>query len=352
MSAAIVPGDRQTTSDRPSDRGATGWGRVAAVALLLSAGLSVLLTAFAWPAARSAVHGVPLAVAGPAPAAAQVRDELARQRPGAFDVRMLADESAAVRAIRDREVYGAIVIGASGPTVLTASAASPAVAQGLAQLAQALSVAPAGQGGGAATPVRDVVAAPADDPRGAGLAAGALPLVIGGIVAAGALTQVVRGAVRRLTAAIGVAVVGGLAMTAILHSWIGALAGDFVTEWGVVALSFAAISITLLGLEWLLGPPGLGLGAATMLLLGNPFSGITSAPEMLPDGWGTLGRLLPPGATGTSLRSVAFFDGAGAGGPLLVLACWLAAGLAMCAVGAARGRPDREAGPVSAPASR
>jgi hypothetical protein len=75
-----------------------------------------------------------------------------------------------------------------------------------------------------------------------------------------------------------------------------------------------------------------------MMLLGNPLSGMTSAPEMLPNGWSTLGQLLPPGAAGTALRSVSFFDGAGAARPLVVLACWLVGGLALCALGSLRTR--------------
>ena len=84
---------------------------------------------------------------------------------------------------------------------------------------------------------------------------------------------------------------------------------------------------------------------------GNPLSGMTSAPEMLPSGWGALGQLLPPGAAGTALRSVSFFDGAGAGRPLVVLTCWLVAGLALCALGAMKSQravhPRHEAKPVT-----
>jgi hypothetical protein len=75
-----------------------------------------------------------------------------------------------------------------------------------------------------------------------------------------------------------------------------------------------------------------------MMLLGNPLSGLTSAPEMLPSGWGALGQLLPPGAAGTALRSVSFFDGAGAGQSFVVLSCWLVAGLALCGLGGLRSR--------------
>ncbi len=50
---------------------------------------------------------------------------------------------------------------------------------------------------------------------------------------------------------------------------------------------------------------------------------------MLPGGWGGLGQWLPPGATGTSLRSVAWFDGAGSTGAFVVLGVWLLVGLTL-----------------------
>jgi hypothetical protein len=81
---------------------------------------------------------------------------------------------------------------------------------------------------------------------------------------------------------------------------------------GAIALTVAATSLSILGLESLLGYAGLGLGAGAMMLIGNPLSGTVTAPEMLPGWSGTLGQLLPPGAGGQLLRSTAFFDGHGA----------------------------------------
>jgi hypothetical protein len=300
-----------------------------AVVTLLTALLTVFLIAFAWPSARSEPRDVPIAVAGPAPAVDQVAARLDQAMPGGFDITAVPDRGAAVRQIQDREAYGAIVLDATHPEVLTASAGSPAVAQVLTQLSAKLTAQAPAQ-------VTDIVPLPKDDPRGAGLAAGALPLVLGGIIAAGALTQLVRSGGRRMIGALTFAVTGGLALAAILQYWLGSFEGSYLGNAGVIALSIAAISLTLLGLEWLLGTAGLALGGAVMMLLGNPLSGMTSAPEMLPSGWGALGQLLPPGAAGTALRSVSFFDGAGAGRPLVVLACWLLAGLVFCGLGALR----------------
>ena len=50
---------------------------------------------------------------------------------------------------------------------------------------------------------------------------------------------------------------------------------------------------------------------------------------MLPKPVGGIGQLMPPGAGGNLLRSTGFFDGAGAGGHVLVLAAWAVAGVAL-----------------------
>ena len=309
----------------------TPWVRVAAVVAVLTVIISVVLAAFAWPAARSSVHDVPIVVAGPPGASDQVIATLQRRLPGAFDISRVADTAAASRAIHDRIAYGAIDVSTGRPSVLVASAASPVVAQALETVATALT-----SGSTSAASVRDLAALKADDPRGAGHAAGAMPLVIGGMLAAVLLTGRVRGAVRRLTGALVFSLTGGLAMAAILQFWLGSLGGDYWANAGVVALSVAATSVTILGLEALLGAVGFGLGATVMVLVGNPLSGMTSAPEMLPGWSGRLGQFLPPGAAGWLLRSTAFFDGHGAFRPIVVLTAWLIAGAVLAAVGSAR----------------
>jgi hypothetical protein len=75
-----------------------------------------------------------------------------------------------------------------------------------------------------------------------------------------------------------------------------------------------------------------------MVLIGNPFSAVASAPELLPRPAGDLGQLLPPGAGGNLLRSTGLFDGAGAGGHLAVLAAWALAGVACLALAGLRER--------------
>ncbi|WP_370412875.1 ABC transporter permease [Streptomyces fradiae] len=316
------------------------WSRVAATVGLLTAVVAVLLTAFAWPSVRSHPHDVPIAVAGPPAAVAKVRTALDRARPGAFAVTEVADAAAAERLVRDRAVYGAVDAGPGGPRVFVASAASPVVAQSLQGLGAALAPAPRPSGGGApaAGPVTDLVPLPAEDPRGAGLSAGALPLVMGGLLAAVVLTRFVRGTSRRVVGALAFALTGGAAVAALLQFWLGSLGGSYAANAGAVALAVAATSVSVIGLEALLGTAGLAIGGVTMMLIGNPLSGTATAPEMLPGWSGEFGGLLPPGAGGRLLRSTAFFDGHGAASALTVLGVWLAVGALLCLAGTLRTR--------------
>jgi hypothetical protein len=290
----------------------------------LATALTLMLAAFAWPAVNIAPRDLPIGLVAPDPAAAQIEKGLNSGGTGAFQITRIADRAGAEQQIRDRVIYGAVVVSQSGPEVLTASAASPVVAQILGQIANSL-----GQATGQQPRITDVVPQPADDPRGAGMAVTSLPLVLGGIAAAALLSRVLSSATGRLLGALTLAVVAGLALTALLQFWLGSVSGSYWANAGVLALATAASAVALLGLERLLGGTGLGLGAVTLLLLGNPLSALNSAPELLPRGWGELGQLMPPGAAGTALRSVSFFDGAGSGQAFVVLLSWLGVGIVL-----------------------
>jgi hypothetical protein len=354
---AEAPHDPQAHDPRaqaPRSRGGRAHGPrvlVGVVVLVpLLAGLA--LAAFVWPAARLAPRDVPVGVVAPPAAAAAIEQRLARDGD-AVEVRRLADQASARAAITGRDVYGAVVVTPDGTTVLTASAASPLVAQ---LLQQAAATPPGGAppaAGPAATPpaeapvrVVDVVAADPDDPRGAALAASLLPLVLAGLVA-GALVWLAGGRWPvRWVALVAAAALAGLVAVGAAQGWLGVLGGDWLVNAAVLGLTVLAVGATVAGLGALFGRAGVALGALLMVLVGNPLSGISSAPELLPQPAGAIGQLLPPGAGGTLLRSTAFFDGAGGAVPLAVLAAWVALGLALTWVAALR-RP--RPGPVAAP---
>jgi hypothetical protein len=293
--------------------------------LIVPVVVAIVLTLFAWPNARLEPRDLPVGVVGPVPAMPAEK----------FDVHRYADEGAARDAIEDREVYGAFVTGPGAPKVLTASAASPAVAQLLAHAAAEQKA-----------PVVDVASG---GPRGAALASSVLPLVLAGILTGVLATVLASGAPARVGLVLGGSVLAGLAATAIVQPWLDVVEGDWVANAAALSLTVAAIASVVAGLKALLGEPGIALAALTMILVGNPFSGVGSAPELLPEPVGGLGQALPPGAGGNLLRSTGFFDGAAASGPVWVLVAWTATGVALLLAAAARTRgPRRVAAAVAA----
>ncbi|GGS98023.1 ABC transporter permease [Streptomyces chromofuscus] len=297
--------------------------RLIAVVVLAPLLVALALWAFAWPAARTAPRDLPLGVAGPAAATAQVERGLA-QHQGAFEIHRYPDEAAAREAVEDRSVYGAIVVTERGPELLTASAGSPLVAQLLRQAASA---------GGAEPRAEDVVAAPESDPRGAALGASVLPLALAGIAAGSAVFTIGLSGVRAVIALVVTSGLVGVTVAAIAHSWLEVLTGDWWAEAAALGLSTLAVSAAVAGLAALMGKAGVGIVAGVLMLLGNPFSGAGSAPQMLPEPAGAIGQWLPPGAGTTLLRSVSYFDGAAALGPALTLTWWAALGLGAVLLG-------------------
>ncbi|MEU0408488.1 ABC transporter permease [Streptomyces griseorubiginosus] len=315
--------------------------RLLAVVVLVPLLAALALWAFAWPAARTAPRDLPLGVAGPAAATAQVEKELQRHE-GAFEIHRYADEAAARSAIEDRDVFGAVVVTAQGPELLTASAASPVVAQLLQQAVTQQATA-----SGAEVKTVDVVATPASDPRGAALSSSVLPLALAGIIAGAVVTLLGLRGLRAVTALVVSAAFVGVIAAALAHSWLGALTGDWWAEAGTLGLSTLAVSAAVAGLAALVGPAGIGAVAFLVMFLGNPFSGAATAPQLLPDPVGTIGQWLPPGASATLLRSVSFFDGAAATGPALTLTWWAALGLGAVVLGNALKKRPKTAAPAS-----
>lgn len=301
--------------------------QVIAVVVLVPVLAAFALWAFAWPASRTAPRDLPLGVAGPPAAAAQVEKRLERHE-GAFEIHRYADEAAARDAVKDRSVYGAVVVTPQGPELLTASAAGPAVAQFLQQ-----AVAQRAAAEGTQVETVDVAPTPAGDPRGAALNAAVLPLALAGIAAGMVVTRLGLRGIRAGLALLGTSALVGVVAAGIAHSWLGALGGHWWAEAGVLGLSTLAVGGAVAGLAALAGPVGAGIAAAVVMLLGNPFSGATSAPQMLPEPAGAIGQWLPPGAGTALLRSVSYFDGAAATGPALTLTWWAALGLGAVLLG-------------------
>jgi hypothetical protein len=134
----------------------------------------------------------------------------------------------------------------------------------------------------------------------------------------------------------------------VVQSWLEVVGGEWLANVGALGLTVLAVAAAVAGLYALLGERGALLGALTMVLVGNPFSGVGSTPELLPQPIGGLGQLMPPGAGANLLRSTGFFAGAAAADHLTVLATWALAGLALLPVAAKRRERSGSASPAMA----
>lgn len=291
---------------------------------------ALALTVFAWPQARFGPRDLPIGVTGP-PQAVSALEQRIGQAGGGFDISRYADAIDAREAIEDREIYGAVVASSEETTLLTAPAASPAVAQLLEQTLRAASTSLPEAEGGASGAERlstvEVVPGSPDDPRGAAFSASILPLILIGIVTGVLVWHLGGGVARSIAFLVGAAALAGVTAVAIIQGCLAVIEGGWLVNAGVLALVVLAIAATVTGLIRLIGPPGSAVAALLFVLIGNPWSGISSAPELLPEPLGAIGQLLPPGAGGELLRGAAFFDGAGAAGALSVLVAWAALGI-------------------------
>lgn len=365
--------------NKPTSVGRPPWIRPVVVAVSLPLVIMLAVLAFAWPAGRIAPRDLPVGIVGTGAAGQRAVEGLAHGEPGGFDFQLYADEASARSAIHDRDVYGAFIVTRNKITVLEASAAGPTVAQLLGTVgrqlgshasqhaaavarARAARTGPgAGTGSGAETgptghltagartptvvhvKTVDVVATSADDPRGLVFSSALLPLTICGIVIAAAIALLpgFRSPWSRLVALPVVCAVAGLGVYLVTQGFLGALPHEGAATWAALSLTLLAISATTAGLIAIVGPAGLGLGAALMVFVGNPFSGATSAPQLLPKAVDFIGQRLPPGAGANLLRSTAYFDGNGSAGHLAVLVLWSVLGLSAVLLG--RRSPARDA---------
>jgi hypothetical protein len=312
---------------------------------LLGASLGVLAAVFALVSSNVAAnhspqpHDLPIGIVGTSVVTQAAEAALGRAAPGAFKVHAYQSLTAAKTGVLHRSVYGAFQ-SAPSPVLLTASAASPAVAGLLQRTFAGL----AGRSSRTLA-VHDVVPLPESDSSGATTFSAILSLIIVGLAGTTMVYTLTRHRPEafRLVVTAALAVGAGLITALVTNVLVGAFPDHFFAVWGVAALFVLAIGMSIAAFQVIVGIPGTVIGAILFLVIGNPASGGSSAPELLPDFWRTLSQVLPPGAAVTSMRDVVYFHGHGSTHALIVLALYavLGAGAAMIAYrpGAATAAP-------------
>lgn len=287
--------------------------------------LGLMLFAFLAPTFASGPAGVPLAISAPEPVIEKLTQASIQQgNDSAPEIATYATDAEVRAAILEREAVGGLVITAEGATAYTAAGnGAPYV-----QMVDAFATQLESQG----MKVNRVELAPTsdEDPQATGIALLGLPLAFGGVISAAAATFLFRGSrVGKMGVLVGIAALGALVATWMLHTVYGTLTGQFAMEWLAITMGILATSMLTAGLSALIGTPGLGLGAILTIFLANPLSGLATGPWLLPDGWSTLGQWMPIGATGFLVRSISFFEGNGWGSSWWVLGIWIALGFVL-----------------------
>ncbi|GAA1848935.1 ABC transporter permease [Brevibacterium marinum] len=376
--AVDAPTDADASIDDKNSARRPSIGQALLAAVFAAAIVSVILLAFSWPTVTSDPKDLPIAAVGDQ----KQIDQIADNAPdGMLDLKEVDSRDEAKQLIREREVYGAFVLG-DEPEILTSTAASPAVAQqlngigtqmqqridkqamsgmqdGMKKMQDALksaSQAPAASGGNPGdqaqtnpgeqsqgpdtsamevpqVTVTDVVPLNDDDSTGAGLAIAGLPLTIGGIVGGVLTSMLVQSRRMRAVAVVAYGAIGGLSLTLILQSWFGILQGNFGLNVLAAGLAVAATAGLINGFVSLIGPAGIAIGAVLTMFIGNPIASLQAPKEFLPGAWGDIGQFFVPGASGTLLRDLSYFPDAAMAMQWWVLIGWLALGIVLILIG-------------------
>ncbi|MDO4916033.1 MAG: hypothetical protein Q3974_00250 [Rothia sp. (in: high G+C Gram-positive bacteria)] len=182
--------------------------------------------------------------------------------------------------------------------------------------------------------VTNVVELSDDDSTGAGLTVAAFPLVMGGMLGGILMMTLVQGVWARLGASTLYAIMSGLVLTLVLHTWFGFLEGHFNVLWLAFMLSNMATSFFIIGLGSVLGKgAGIALGAITTMFIANPISAASSPWEFILKPWGAIGQHMVPGASAHLLRSLSYFPDANTAPQWWTLVIWALVGLILATIG-------------------
>jgi hypothetical protein len=332
-----------------SRRGTAGRVQLAVSLAPLAAGLLAIVAVIGLIgfAVRSPQpHDIPVGLVGPPAAEHQVSAEFGASAPGAFEFTSYASPATARAALDGRDVDAVLTVGPGRSELVVAGAAGAAIAG---VITTAVSGAFRAQG----TPltVQTVHAFAPGDPQGLILFFAVLAVLIASLLA-GALVGLRSGTGWRARLAILAAhglVAGPVAMS--MEAWVAASFGSgFWSAAGVLALAAAAVATATAGLARLLGAPGVALAAVVLVLLDLISSGGPLGTPLLPAFYRWLAPGMPAGQLYSALRGALFFNDAALAVPVLVLAAWLAGGLALLSL-AGIIRPVRGPRPSQTPSA-
>jgi hypothetical protein len=343
-----APGGTPQLTER-SGHGTAGRTQLAASLAPLAAGLLAIvavigLIGFAFRSPQP--HDLPVGLVGPPAVVHQVSAEFGAGAPGAFEFTSYASQATARAALDGRDVDAVLTVGPGRPELVVAGAAGSAIAGVITS-----AVGGAFRAQGTPLTVQTVHPFAPGDPQGLLLFFAVLAVLVASLLA-GALIGLGPSTGWRARLAILAAyglVAGPVAMS--MEAWAAASFGSgFWSAAGVLALAAAAVATATAGLARLLGAPGVALAAFVLVLLDLISSGGPIGTPMLPAFYRWLAPGMPAGQLYSALRGALFFNDASLAVPFLVLAAWLAGGLALLSL-AGSIRPARGPRPSQTPSA-
>lgn len=274
----------------------------------------------------------PVAVVGPMPDAATMRDALNGPAEHPLAARVGTSKESAIAQLRARDVSAVIVLGPKGRhELMIASAASAIEAEHIVAVTKEV-LAVSDQ----RLKVTDLVANGAKDRRGLGSLRLAVAWTILAVVLAGLLAFNFgsRSTHRRLVRLR----FGGLAMGAVAAGLLSALFSDvLLARFDVPVLALAALgalviagvgAVTLAAFAWF---GAWGYWATAIVVIGLGLPGAIGAWPLtaLNSLWPTMLAWLPPGAATWGIRGLVYFDGEGIGRVVAMMTVWLVLGFGL-----------------------
>jgi hypothetical protein len=263
-------------------------------------------------------HKVAFGVVGTSPLAVAVGTQFS------LKTTPYASESAALTAIDQREIDGALVSLPSGAKLIVVPAAGNAGASALGAAFTA--------GAAALHQQLEIVQAhplPSGDASGAVSFFVVMALIVGGYLSSTiAMAFGGRATRRRRLASLGIAaVIGALVTDALAGPVLGAIpTSKFLALWALFTLIMMAVAFATAALQAVLGAGGTLVVVIVFVIFGAPASGGTVPAAYLPTLWRTIGPYLPAGAGTTVVRNTIYFDGNRITTPLIVLGAYLVVG--------------------------
>lgn len=292
----------------------TPWQRATVIAALAIVMGCLFVTTYSLALGDPVPHRIHAAMVGDPATHQHTVDAVERVVRDRLALRPYASIHAALHAIDEQQVYAALDLTSSRPTLYVASAAGASVAH----LLERISVVD--------PTVRVVDSHPvaSDDPNGLDIFYLMLVTTIVGFITVFQVRAQVQGLALRhhFSFVLGLALIGSLVLTLVDGPLLHRPAGAYPEEWGILALhllavaSFASVMSVLIG-RWAIVPTWL-----FFVILGNASSGGAVSPPLLPQPFAFLSQWLPSGATVTALRNAIYFRNYQHARPLAVLGVW------------------------------